>query len=74
MDFIKNNPAVITGIVRSILLGAAVAIGINMTQEQEAALVIIISLAVSFVTAKLTVPKAPTANAAPASIQTPPAA
>lgn len=57
MDTIKNNPAIIVGIVRAIAL-AAVVVGLPaLTPEQEAALVVVISLVLSIVSSKLTVPK-----------------
>lgn len=57
METIKNNPALIVGIVRAVAL-AVVVIGLPaLTPEQEAALVVVISLVLSLVSSKLTVPK-----------------
>lgn len=70
MDLIKNNPAIATGIARA-LVTLLVMLGLSLSAEQEAAIVVVVQLVFSFVTSKLTVPKTPTADAAPASIQTP---
>ena len=70
---VANNPAIVTGLIRAIL-AAAVVLGLNLTPEQEAAIIVVLSLVISFVTAKLTVPKAPTPDAPPASIQVAPPA
>jgi TRAP-type C4-dicarboxylate transport system permease large subunit len=72
MEAIKNNPAVIVGLVRVVAL-IAVMLGLPFTPEQEAALVVVISLVLTIVSSKLTVPKTPTQDAGPASIQEPPA-
>lgn len=75
MDAIKNNPAIVVGIVRVIAL-VAVVIGMPLTPEQEQALVIAIiaiSGLLTIITSKFTVPKIPTTDAPAKSIQAPPA-
>jgi hypothetical protein len=72
-DVIVNNPAIVTGLVRAIL-AAAIVLGLNLTAEQEAAVIVVVSLIITVITARLTVPKSPTPTAPPAAIQAPPAA
>ncbi len=72
MDSIRNNPAFATGVARAVVT-VIVMLGLTLSAEQEAAIVVVVQLAFSFVTSKLTVPKSPTADAPPASIQIPPA-
>ena len=72
MDTIRNNPAIATGIARAVVT-LLVMLGLTLSSEQEAAIVVVVQLAFSYLTSRLTVPKAPTAEAKPESIQTPPA-
>jgi len=72
---IANNPALVTGLVRALLI-FLVTMGVSISQPQQdaallllAALLPVISLIVSGFTVKATVPKAPTADAPDASIQ-----
>lgn len=70
MGTIQNNPQYVVGIVRVLAL-LLVIIGLPaLTDEQEAALVVVISLVLTVITSKVTVPKAPTPDAPPKSIQT----
>jgi len=76
---LANNPALVTGLVRALLI-FLVTVGVSISQAQQdaallllAALLPIISLIVTGFTVKTTVPKAPTVDAPPASIQQPPA-
>lgn len=70
MDAIKNNPAIAIGIARAIIT-AALMLGLSLSSEQEAAIVVIVQLALTLITARVTVPKAPTASAPPTAIQQP---
>jgi hypothetical protein len=73
MEAVRNNPALIVGLVR-VLAIIAVMLGLQISPEQEAALVVTISLVLSVVSSKLTVPKVPTPEAPAKSIQEPPSA
>lgn len=77
---IADNPAIVTGLVRAFLIALLAlfsAFGLHVTPEQVTAIVnfataaIGLSLFVSIITHKLTVPKAPSADATSASIQAP---
>lgn len=73
IDQLKDNPALVTGLVRA-LLGVALAFfpGLFNPGQQEAILLLVAAgLALSAVTHKTTVPKTPSAEATPASIQDP---
>lgn len=65
---IQNNPAIAIGVVRVIAI-VAILLGLPLTVEQEAALIVVVSLLLSVVSSKLTVPKAPTPDAPAKSIQ-----
>lgn len=69
-DALRNNPAIATGIARAVVT-VIIMLGLTLSSEQEAAIVVVVQLAFSFVTSKLTVPKSPTVDAPAASIQTP---
>lgn len=72
MTVLQNNPALVVGIARAIVTVLLI-LGLQLTPEQEAAVIVVVQLAFTFVTAKLTVPKTPTPDAPPASIQKAPA-
>jgi len=67
----QNNPALVVGIARAIVT-VLIIVGVNLSPEQEAAVVVIVQLLFTVITAKLTVPKVPTADAPAKSIQEPP--
>ncbi len=69
MDFIKNNPAIIVGLVRAVALGLTTIGIVTLTNEQEAALVVVISLIFSVISSRLTVPKVVPADAPEKSVQ-----
>lgn len=56
MDAIKNNPAIAVGIARAVIT-ALIMLGLQLDNTQEAAIVVVVQLALSFVTSRLTVPK-----------------
>lgn len=70
-DFITNNPALVTGLLRA-CLALAVTFGLRLTAEQTGLIITIIGALLSFVTIKNTVPKTPTTEAKDASFQNPP--
>jgi hypothetical protein len=72
-NFIGDNPAAVTAFCRA-ALGLAVAFYPNLftpTQQEVILVFVAAALGLSVVTIKTTVPKAPSATATPASIQTP---
>jgi hypothetical protein len=76
-SLITDNPPLVTGLVRALLI-FAVTLGVSISQaQQDAALLLlaavlpILSLSVTAATVMATVPKAPSADATPASIQVP---
>lgn len=77
-NFITDNPAAFTAALRAFLialLGLGAVFGLHVTAEQKDAILnfagaaIAISLIVSAVTVKTTVPKTPSVDAPPAAIQ-----
>jgi len=80
-DFVTNNPAAFTAALRAVVQAAltfAVAFGVKVTPEQQTAILelgaalVTISLLVSAITVKTTVPKAPSPAAPLNAIQIPP--
>lgn len=69
-SLVADNPAVFTGLLRAILVIAEL-YGLKITPEQQAALIVVTMLLVSFVTHRITVPKGPSPTATSASIQQP---
>lgn len=70
--FITDNPALVTGLIRAVI-ALAVTFGLRLTAEQTGLIITIVGLLLSVITVKTTVPKTPSADAAPASIQKDPA-
>jgi len=80
-NWITDNPAAATAALRAVVQAAltfAVAFGVKVSPEQQTAILelgaalVTISLLVSAITVKSTVPKAPSPTAPLASIQIPP--
>jgi len=71
-NLISDNPALVTGLV-SAALTLAVAFGLPLSQDQKDAILTLAAavVALAVVAHKTTVPKTPSAEAAPASIQAP---
>jgi hypothetical protein len=74
-NVITDNPALIIGLIRSALLVVAAFLPNLFTPAQQEAIIAlaVASLALTGLTVKTTVPKTPSADASPASIQAPPA-
>lgn len=70
MDKLLLNPQYVVGIVRAFALALVILGFRTLTVEEEAALVLVISLGLTFVSSKLTVPKVIAADAPAKSQQT----